>query len=396
MVVTGLGVVSSIGIGWQEFWKHLLEGKSGITKITSFDVSQHLHHNAGEIKNFNPNDFMNRRKAMSIGRSSQLAIAASKLAIKDSGFDITDDNRDYFGVCIGTTAGEINVVEKYHDQPENMRASNKTSLGAIPSSTISINVANENCVSGYLNVFGDACSAGNYSIGRAYDLISLDKAKFALAGGADGFSRVVFTGFDRMLSVAPDKCQPFDKNRQGMIPGEAGAILFIESLDSAVHRGANIYAEILGYGLSANGTHMTTPNENGIKRSILKALQYSNISPDSVDYISAHGTGTKENDKAECSALSMIFDEKLSNIPVSSIKSMLGHTMGAASAIEAIACCLAVQENKVPPTINYEEPDPECNIDCVPNQCRDHNVSVALNNSQAFGGNNASLVLRGV
>lgn len=215
-----------------------------------------------------------------------------------------------------------------------------------------------------------------------------------MAGGADPFSRIAFTGFNRLFAVAPEKCQPFDRNRKGMMVGEGAGVLFLESSDSAKKRKADIYAEIAGYALSCDAHHMTAPSAEGITQVIRKAMKNSGIDADEVDYISAHGTGTLANDKAECAAAREVFTERCKKIPMSSIKSMLGHTMGAASAIEAIACCLAIKESIVPPTINYEIPDPECDIDCVPNKARKQPVKVALNNSLAFGGNNACLVVR--
>jgi 3-oxoacyl-[acyl-carrier-protein] synthase II len=214
-----------------------------------------------------------------------------------------------------------------------------------------------------------------------------------LAGGSDGFSRIAFTGFNRLLAIAPQMCQPFDKNRKGMMVGEGAGVVILETLENAKKRNANIYAEILGYGLSCDAHHMTAPHGPGIAMAMRKALKETDIRPQDVDYISAHGTGTPANDKEECFAIHQVFAESARKVKVSSIKSMLGHTMGAASALEAIACCLAVKHDLVPPTINFQTPDPECDIDCVPNTSQKHNVRIALNNASAFGGNNACLVV---
>lgn len=237
-----------------------------------------------------------------------------------------------------------------------------------------------------------ACSAGNYAISYAADLLRSGKADVMVAGGADPFSRIAFTGFSRLFALAPEKCQPFDKNRQGTLVGEGAGVLILEPLESARARNATIYAEVLGYGLSCDGHHMTIPETEGIRRVMRRALEDSDIKPEDVDYISAHGTGTPANDRAECAAIHDVFGSYADTLPVSSIKSMLGHTMGAASALEAIACVLAVFHDQVPPTINFETPDPECDVDCVPNSSRYHQTRIALNNSFAFGGNNASIV----
>ncbi len=222
----------------------------------------------------------------------------------------------------------------------------------------------------------------------------MNRADIILAGGSDPFSRISFTGFNQFSAVAPERCQPFDKNRKGMMVAEGAGVLVLETLESALKRNAPIYAEILGYGLSCDAQHMTQPSIEGISQCIIKAMNEAGINKDDVDYISAHGTGTLANDRAECAAIKKIFGQLYKRIPVSSIKSMLGHTMGAASALEAITCALVVKNNIIPPTINVETPDPECDIDCVPNEARNHKVNIALNNSYAFGGNNASLVLK--
>jgi 3-oxoacyl-[acyl-carrier-protein] synthase II len=239
-----------------------------------------------------------------------------------------------------------------------------------------------------------ACAAGNYAIATAFDLIRLNRADVMIAGASDGISRIEYTGFNQFSAVAPEKCQPFDKNRKGMMLAEGAGMLVLESLENAVKRKAPIYAEIAGYGLSCDAHHMTNASVDGITECMRKAMREARISPEDVDYISAHGTGTLANDRAECAAIKEVFGALYKKIPMSSIKSMLGHTMGAASALEAIVCALAAANNIIPPTINFETPDPECDIDCVPNDARKHTVNIALNNSYAFGGNNASLVLK--
>ena len=398
VVVTGLGVISSLGIGWEEFWKNLLAGKSGISRITAFDTSSYDRHYAGEVRNFDPAQFINKKKAALLGRASQMAIAASRLAISDAKLSPENLVQGNAAVCIGTTTGEIRILEKFDDTQNlpNKEQFDRKNISVFPSSSLSSNVAIELKLCGHNIVFATACASGNYAIGQAFDLIRSKKTTFALAGGTDGFSRIVFTGFGRLFAMAPEKCQPFNKNRKGMITGEGAGVMLLESLESAKKRKVPIYAEILGYGMSCDAKHMTIPSVDGISRSIQRALESSKVNPGEVDYISAHGTGTIENDEAECKAAEYVFGKHIRKIPMSSIKSMLGHTMGAASALEGISCCLAIKDNRIPPTINLEEQDPECQIDCVPNKGRKHRVKVALNNSQAFGGNNASLVVKGL
>jgi 3-oxoacyl-[acyl-carrier-protein] synthase II len=267
-------------------------------------------------------------------------------------------------------------------------------LSQIATNTTAAAIGREFCLRGPSMMFSTACAAGNYAIGYGYDLIKLRKADLVLAGGSDAFSKVAFTGFNQFKAVAPEKCQPFDKNRKGMMVAEAAGSLVLESMERALDRKATIYGEIIGYGLSCDAHHMTASSVEGVAESMKKALREAGCTPGDVDYVSAHGTGTPTNDRNECAAMKQVFGESSRTIPTSSIKSMLGHTMGAASALEAIVCALVVKTNMIPPTLNFETPDPECDIDCVPNKARNQTVDMALNNSYAFGGNNASLVIK--
>lgn len=393
VVVTGLGVISSIGIGVEDFWKNLIAGKSGISEIESFDTSQYPVHKGGEVKNFKPEHFIDRRKVKFLGRASQMAIAAARLAVEDANLP-----KNYFadmGVFLGTTMGEIRELEKINIglMGKDWDAIQRSLVSLFPTSVITTNVAIQFGVEKYSYMLPSACSAGNYSIGYAYDLVKTGELNTALAGGSDAFSRVAFTGFNRLMAMAPDKCQPFDKNRKGMMLGEGAGILVLESLEHAQKRGAKIYAEILGYGLSCDAYHMTHPLEEGVIKCMENAIREANVSKDDVDYICAHGTGTLQNDQTECSAIKKVFTNRYRLVMCSSIKSMLGHSLGAASAIEAIACCLTIDKGSAPPTINYENFDEECDIDCIANVARKCKVRVALNNSYAFGGNNICLVL---
>lgn len=396
VVITGIGAVTSIGIGRDDFWKNLIAGKSGISEVERFDVSKFTLKRAGEIKDFKPEEFMPKALTRKIGRASQLAIAATKLALDDGSLNIGKKNS--IGVIIGTTMGEIpslEIIDRFWmEKGEDDVYS--SSVANYPSNNLSENVGHYFGFSGENLVIPTACAAGNYSIGYAFDLIRTGRKNIMLAGGADPLSRLAFTGFSRLFAMAPEKCRPFDKNRKGMMVGEGAAILIIESLESANERGAKIYAEILGYGLSCDAFSMTIPSEKGLMKVMEKAIKNSGIKKEDVDYISAHGTGTGLNDKTESAAIRKVFGDDAREVLVSSIKSMLGHTMGAASALEAIACSLAIGSGIVPPTINHETPDPECGIDCVPNRSRKKEVNVALNNSFAFGGNNACLALSGM
>ncbi|MFA4920169.1 MAG: beta-ketoacyl-[acyl-carrier-protein] synthase family protein [Thermodesulfovibrionales bacterium] len=394
VVITGLGVVSSIGIGWKNYWGSLLKGKSGISPVSAFDTTNHFTHNGGEVKNFKPEEFVAKDKIKLFSRASQMALAAAKLAVKDAKLSQEDISNVKIGTCIGTTTGSVQVIEEIDEKFIKNEAIDKELIYQLPTHTTPAIVAKELNLSGPNFMFSTACAAGNYAISYGYDLIRLNRADLIFSGASDPFSRISFTGFNQFSAVAPEKCQPFDKNRKGMMVAEGAGILILEPLENALKRNANIYAEILGYGLSCDANHMTNPSIEGISECIIKALHEANIEREDVDYISAHGTGTPANDRAECAAIKKVFGPLYKRIPVSSIKSMLGHTMGAASALEAITCALVVKNDIIPPTINYETPDPECDIDCVPNQARRHIVNIALNNSYAFGGNNATLIFK--
>jgi 3-oxoacyl-[acyl-carrier-protein] synthase II len=389
-----MGVISSIGIGKDAFWDSLLQGKSGISPVTAFDTTKHFTHNGGELKNFHPEEFIQKKRLKSLNRATQMALASVKLALEDATLSC-EQLVDYrVGVSQGTTMGAIHAIEEIDQRLVESEIVDKELICQLPTHTVPSAIARELSLFGPNVIFSTACAAGNYSIAYAYDLIRLNRADIMIAGASDPFSRIEFTGFNQFSAVAPEKCQPFDKNRKGMMLAEGAGMLVLESLESAVNRKAPIYAEIAGYGLSCDAHHMTNASVGGIAACMRKALRETKITVDQVDYISAHGTGTRANDRAECAAIKEVFETRYRSIPISSIKSMLGHTMGAASALEAIACALAVTNNAIPPTINYETPDPECDIDCVPNQSRRHTVNIALNNSYAFGGNNACLVLK--
>jgi 3-oxoacyl-[acyl-carrier-protein] synthase II len=394
VVITGLGVVSSIGIGKEAFWSGLLAGKSGISPVTAFDTTLHFTHNGGEVKGFDAASFIPEDRLPRLNRATQMAIAAAKLAVQDAGISGPMLSSHRTGVAHGTTLGAAQAIEGVDDRLVRKEGVQPELFLQMPPHAAPAAIAEEFGCSGTLFMVSTACAAGNYAIGYASDLIRLGRADIVLAGASDGVSRIEFTGFNQFSAVAPDLCRPFDRNRKGMIPAEGAGILVLESLEHALSRNATIYAEVTGYGLSCDAHHMTNASVAGIIDCMINALHAAGISPDEVDYISAHGTGTIANDRTECAAIKDVFGARYKTLPVSSIKSMLGHTMGAASALEAVVCSLIVQRDIIPPTINFETPDPECDIDCVPNLARKHRVAVALNNSYAFGGNNASVVFK--
>ena len=397
VVITGLGLVTPIASGRQPFWDALLAGKSGIGPVTSFDTSAFPVHIGAEVKDFVPEQHMRRLTPDDVGRGSQLAIAAARMALNDSGIELDRYNRHRVGVSMGTTSGEPLFIERYNDirQAEGLEAIPGSMLPKYPCSVIPTSIAIEFEVKGPCLIIPTACAAGNYAIGYGFDLIRTGQTDLMLAGGADAFSRITYMGFARLGAIAHERCRPFDKNREGMVPGEGSAVLILEPLDAALARGANIYAEVLGYGLSCDSHHMTAahPQGDGAIRAMTMAMKDSGVTIDDIDYLCAHGTGTPTNDRVESMAVTTLFGARAPKVPMSSIKSMLGHTMGAASAIEAVACTLALHTGMIPPTINYEEPDPEFDLDYVPNVARKVNPRVLLNNAYAFGGNNASLCL---
>jgi 3-oxoacyl-[acyl-carrier-protein] synthase II len=394
VAVTGIGVVSSIGVGAEMFWGQLIAGKSGISRVSLFDTSRFKRHYAGEVKRFSAEKYVSPRIMPFVGRASQFAIAATSLALRDASLSKALARTMRPAVIIGVTIPEGNAVDTCSELLLNRRHRKvtKESLLNIFSPSIARDVG---CYFGFENInclIPNACAAGNYAIGYGFDAIRNEEADIAVVGGSEALSRIAFQGFQSLNSMAPRECTPFAQGRKGMILGEGSGILILEPLDRAKKRKAKIYAEVLGYGASCDAHHMTIPSKHGVLSAMAKALSNSRIATDEVDYISAHGTGTPANDKNESAAVKELFKNR--KVPVSSIKSMLGHCMGAASSIEAIACCLAIRDSIVPPTINFNTPDPECDIDCVPNKARNIKVKIALNNGFAFGGNNCCTVFR--
>jgi 3-oxoacyl-[acyl-carrier-protein] synthase II len=399
VVITGLGVVSPIGIGIDAFWNACVNATNGIAPITAFDTSMFRTHVGGEVKQFNPQEYLSSSEIGSMGRSSQFAIAASTMAVKQAGIDFSRENPFRIGVSLGTTMGEPQVLEQGIEMiyaaggavntiPENLPR--QYPCGIIPAL-----VASHFNACGPVIMIPTACAAGNYAIGYAFDLLNLDMADIVIAGGSDPISKIAYTGFNRLLATAKETCRPFDKNRDGMAVSEGAGVLVLERLSHARKRGAEVIAEVLGYGIACDAHSMTIPDPSGSGGilALQKAFADARVTAESIDYISAHGTGTKENDKTETLIVKAVFGDRAKKIPISSLKSMIGHTMGAASAIEAVACCLALRHNTVPPTINYSEPDPDCDLDYVPNTARNVKVNIVVSNAYAFGGNTSALVL---
>lgn len=395
VVVTGMGVVSAIGIGADNFWNSAVKGKNGISEITLFDTSEYQSRYGGQIKDFNPTDFIKPERIEEMGRASQLSVAAAKMAVKMAGLEGNVEMLSNACAILGTTMGEGQITEKIDLNIIN-NVEDKGLFKKLPAFQISNNICREVGINGDSMMIPNACAAGNFAIGYAYDLIKTGRRKFAVAGGADPLSEVAFKGFSKLRSMADDVCRPFDRNRKGMMIGEGAGVLFIESLESAKMRNATIYAEIIGYGASCDAYHMVTPDPEarGIRLAVERAIRSANIRPEDINYICTHGTGTPANDKAETIVMKTIFKDNYKKVPISSVKSMLGHSMGAASGIEAVTCCLALRDNVITPTINYETFDEECDIDCVPNVARECNLDIVANNAYAFGGNNTCVLFK--
>ncbi|WP_410641046.1 beta-ketoacyl-[acyl-carrier-protein] synthase family protein [Amycolatopsis sp. lyj-346] len=394
VVVTGLGVVSSIGIGRAEFAGALRAGRSGARPISVFDTGGFEHTMGCEVAGFDPRPWIHRLDPAELGRASRFAIAASRMAVQDAG--LTEDRlRDRRGmICVGTTDGEAHDLDRLVEtelahgpaamDPVRARRSAATRLSA--------GIAHDLALSDVEAItVATACSAGNYAIGAGFDAVRAGEAEFALCGGADAMCRKTFAGFTRLGTVAPDCCRPFDSERKGILTGEGAGVIVLETAESALRRGAPVYAEVLGYALNCDASHPVAPDRASIKECIELALRDAGVAPDEVDLISAHGTGTPANDVTETAAIRDVYGDRPP--PTVSFKSMLGHTMGAASALAAIACGLGITHRFIPPTINHRETDPDCAIDCVPNRAVEADLRIVQNNGLAFGGNNAVVVL---
>jgi 3-oxoacyl-[acyl-carrier-protein] synthase II len=393
VVLTGAGVLSSIGFGVREFAAGLRAGRSGVRPIERFDTTGFDRANGCEIPDFQPAQWIHRLDPATLGRAAQFAVGAAGMAVADAGLTAAE-LRDRRGVvCVGTTDGGSGDLEQIVTARVRSSVEPETlALQRIPASTLSSSIARELQLSDVdVMTVATACAAGNYAIGSGFDAVRSGAADYALCGGADGMCRTTFTGFYRLRSIAPDVPRPFDVDRAGILTGEGAGLLLLEPLERARARGARIYAEILGYGLDCDARHQVAPDRSGVARCMRIALADAEIRPSEVDLISAHGTGTKANDVTEVGAIREVFGERPPRTV--SMKSMLGHTMGAATALAAIGSAVAITERFIPPTINHRHTDPDCPIDCVPNEAAEAELRVVQNNGLAFGGNNAVVLL---
>jgi len=392
VVVSGIGVITSIGTGIEEFTAGLRTGRSGVSPLTAFDTTGFDYANACEVRDFKPGAWIRRMRPAHLSRAGQFAVAAARMAVEDAtlGEDYLAGRRGH--ISIGTTAGgtrEIDTLTEAGLAAEaGPRAWDPTVVRSIPAVSLSAAIATELGLSDVaVATLATACSAGNYAIGSGLDAIRLGEADYALCGGAESVCRTTFTIFYRLGTIAPDCCRPFDSGRQGILTGEGAAVLLLERLESALDRGARIYAEVLGYGLNCDASHPVAPDQDSLARCMRLALDDAGVDPADVGLISAHGTGTKANDVTECRAINDVFAGRPPRTV--SLKSMIGHAMGAASSISAAACALAITNGFIPPTINHRETDPDCAIDCVPNHSVPADLRVVQSNGWAFGGNNA-------
>ncbi|WP_216906590.1 beta-ketoacyl-[acyl-carrier-protein] synthase family protein [Nocardia noduli] len=394
VVVTGLGVFSSIGFGAAEFASSLRTGRSGVSPITAFDTAGFDRSLGCEVRGFDPEKWIERLNVAELGRATQFAVAAARMAVKDAGLPADRLRELRTHISIGTTDAESHDTDRLTaDWVAGGRESlNPVLAGRVSAGRLSAAIARElDLTAAEAVTIGTACSAGNYAIGHGFDAIRVGDADIALCGGADAMCRKSFTAFYRLGTIAPDCVRPFDTDRQGILNGEGAGVLVLESLDSALARGARIHCEVMGYGLSCDAHHPVSPEQSSIERCMRAALDDAGVRPDEVDLISAHGTGTKTNDITESRAIGSVYTGRPPR--TISLKSMLGHTMGAASALAAIACSLAITGGFIPPTINHRHTDPECEIDCVPNKSVPAELRVVQNNGLAFAGNNSVVVL---
>ena len=405
VVLTGLGALTPVGNTTEEFWSALKQGKSGIGPITKFDATGYPTRIAGEIRNFDEGQYIDKKEARRLDPYLKYAVATSVMAVEDAALDPAKVESTRFGVCIGSGIGGITTLIEGEDT-RRTKGVDRVSPFVVPMLII-------NMASGLVSMrFGakgpnssvvTACATGNHAIGDAYKIIERGDADVMIAGGAEAMIvPLTIAGFCSMKAMStrndePAKAsRPFDAGRDGFVCGEGAGIVVLESLEHAVRRDARIYAEVVGYGMTGDAHHMTAPDPegDGAARAMAAALRDAGVEPAAVGYINAHGTSTQYNDKFETIAIKRVFGEHAKRVSVSSTKSMTGHLLGAAGGIEAIATTLAIHHGVLPPTINYEKPDPDCDLDYIPNQARKQDVELALSNAFGFGGTNATLVLR--
>lgn len=404
VVITGLGVVSALGQDLDTFWNNLANGKSGVSQIESFDASEYGTTIAASIKDFNPEDYIERREARRMDRFVQFGVVAALKALADAQLNIkeqTDPER--VGVIVGSGIGGLTTWEEQH------RVLMEKGPKRVSPFFIPMMIAN--MASGQISMITGAkgpnttavtaCATGTHSIGDSYKMIQRGDADVMICGGAEAtISPIGIAGFNALRAMStrndePEKAsRPFDRERDGFVMGEGSGVLILESLEHAQKRGARIYAELIGYGMSGDAYHITDPDPEGAARCMKRAIKDAGIEPEAIDYINAHGTSTPVGDISETKAIKMAVGDHAYKLAVSSTKSMTGHLLGAAGGVEAVICSLAIKHGILPPTINLEFPDPECDLDYVPNEARPANVRVAMSNSFGFGGHNATIILQ--
>ena len=405
VVVTGMGAMTPLGLTPDDFWQALVRGESGIGPITLCDASAYPSRIAGEVTGFDPDQFMDPREARRMARFSQLAVAAAANAIEDAGLDLSQTDRDRLGVVMGNGVGGFPTTEENARKLVD-RGGMKMSPFFIPMilpNMAAASVSRLFGIKGYTSTIITACAAGTQGIGEGMEVIRRGAADVVLAGGCEaGICELGLGGFNIIKALSrqndvPEKAsRPFDAKRDGFVPAEGSALLVLESLEHATDRGANILAEVVGQGVSSDAFHAVQPDEDGsgAARAIRWALEDARLGPEDIDYINAHGTSTPKNDAAETMAIKTTFGRRAYEVPISSTKSMIGHALGGAGAIEAVAAIKTIAEGQIHPTVNYEFPDPECDLDYVPNESRKQRVDTVLSNSFGFGGQNACLVFR--
>jgi len=405
VVVTGMGAITPLGLTVESFWQELKKGRSGINPITLFDAGNLSCTIAAEVKNFIADDYMPPKSARHMGRFSRVAVAATKMAIEDAGLDLEKEQRERIGVLIGNGIGGFPEVETgIHKGIK--RGEMKISpyfLPIILPNMAAAQISLRFGLKGFSSTITTACAAATQAIGEAIEVIRHNKADIMIAGGTEAaLSPTGIAGFCVMKALTkrntdPHRAsRPFDAKRDGFVPGEGAGILILESMEHALNRKATIYAEAAGIGISSDAYHITSPDSSGAVRAMGWALEDAGISPAEVDYINAHGTSTPLNDASETKAIKTLFGDHAYQIPISATKSMIGHLLGAAGGVEAIASIKSINEGVLHPTVNYEHFDPDCDLDYVPNVAREKKVKVALSNSFGFGGQNACLILKSV
>lgn len=397
MVVTGIGVISSLGLNRFQFWQALCEGRSGIAPIKSVDCTDLPFKNAAEVSGFNPLEHFAEKRIHFLDRFAQFALVTTREALLDSKVELKGHANQQIaiitGSCYGGLISEDQMFFKLYRQ--NRSRVNPLAIPRIMASAGASLISIEFGITGPTFTLSTACSSSAHAIGLAFWMIRQGIAEMAITGGSEApFSFGNLKAWQAMRVVSPDTCRPFSKNRSGMILGEGGAMMILEPLDTALLRGARIYAEIVGFGMSADAYHLTDPDTMGEARAMRASLEDSGVKIQQIGYINAHGTGTRSNDKTETLAIRSVFGQHIKKLAISSTKSAHGHTLGAAGAMESAATILALYHGILPPTVNFIEPDPECDLDVVPNKARQIEVEYALSNSFSFGGLNVVLVFR--